>query len=84
VTEPGKLTEVRSPDAIATVTGLRPAFSTSGGTSDARFVKDHCPVVELGLVGRGLHAVDEAVPVSDIRKASTGDLRPQVLRDWFV
>ena len=53
-------------DAVETVTGRRPALSTGGGTSDARFVKDHCPVVELGLVGRTMHEVDERTPVADI------------------
>ncbi|HBG98355.1 MAG TPA: succinyl-diaminopimelate desuccinylase [Rhodobacteraceae bacterium] len=80
VTEPGPFTE-QVADAIATVTGARPAFSTTGGTSDARFVKDHCPVVELGLVGRGLHEVDEAVPASDIEKLAA--IYAQVLRGWF-
>lgn len=53
-------------DAIERVTGRRPALSTSGGTSDARFIKDHAPVVEFGLVGTTMHQVDEAVPVADL------------------
>jgi len=52
--------------AIAEVTGRTPALSTSGGTSDARFIKDHCPVVEFGLVGTTMHAADERVPLSDL------------------
>jgi succinyl-diaminopimelate desuccinylase len=48
-------------------TGLDPALSTSGGTSDARFVKDHCPVVEFGLVGKTMHQVDERVEVAQIQ-----------------
>ncbi len=42
---------------------MTPEYSTSGGTSDARFVKDHCPVVEFGLVGKTMHQVDERVEV---------------------
>jgi succinyl-diaminopimelate desuccinylase len=53
-------------EAIERETGRRPALSTSGGTSDARFIKDHCPVVEFGLVGKTMHQVDE--------HASTGDI----------
>ena len=47
--------------SVKTETGKDPALSTSGGTSDARFVKDHCPVVEFGLVGKTMHQVDERV-----------------------
>ena len=52
--------------AIREVTGLEPKFSTGGGTSDARFLKDYCPVVEFGLVGDTLHQIDERVPVADL------------------
>lgn len=52
--------------AIAAETGARPALSTNGGTSDARFIKDYCPVVEFGLVGQTMHQVDERVPVADL------------------
>lgn len=52
--------------AIETVTGRRPELSTSGGTSDARFIKDYCPVVEFGLVGKTMHQVDERVAVEDL------------------
>jgi succinyl-diaminopimelate desuccinylase len=54
--------------AVAEVTGRKPALSTSGGTSDARFIKDHCPVVEFGLVGTTMHATNERVPVADLQK----------------
>ena len=54
--------------AVAEVTGRKPALSTSGGTSDARFIKDYCPVVEFGLVGTTMHATDERVPVADLQK----------------
>ena len=53
-------------DAVAEVTGRRPALSTSGGTSDARFIKDFCPVIEFGLVGKTMHQVDEHVPAVDL------------------
>jgi succinyl-diaminopimelate desuccinylase len=53
-------------DAVEAETGLRPELSTGGGTSDARFIKNFCPVVEFGLVGQTMHKVDEHVPVSDL------------------
>jgi succinyl-diaminopimelate desuccinylase len=53
-------------DAIAEVTGRTPDLSTGGGTSDARFVKNYCPVVEFGLVGQTMHKVDECVAVDDL------------------
>lgn len=65
ITEPGAFTAILS-DAVADVTGAAPEFSTGGGTSDARFIKNYCPVAELGLVGESMHKVDEQVPVADI------------------
>jgi succinyl-diaminopimelate desuccinylase len=53
-------------DAVETVTGRRPALSTGGGTSDARFIKNFCPVVEFGLVGQTMHKVDECVSTEDV------------------
>ena len=52
--------------AIETVTGLTPKQSTAGGTSDARFIKDYCPVVEFGPVGTTMHQVDENIPVAEL------------------
>jgi len=52
--------------AVTEVTGVTPEFSTSGGTSDARFIKDVCPVAEFGLVGQTMHKVDERVPLTDL------------------
>jgi succinyl-diaminopimelate desuccinylase len=52
--------------AIAEVTGRQPELSTSGGTSDARFIKDHCPVVEFGLVNATMHKIDECVAIADL------------------
>lgn len=65
ITEPGPFVDlVRS--AIEAETGRLPRLSTTGGTSDARFIKDHCPVIEFGLVGKTMHMVDERVDVDDI------------------
>jgi len=52
--------------AVEAVIGRRPQLSTTGGTSDARFIKDYCPVVEFGLVGRTMHMVDERVAVAEL------------------
>jgi succinyl-diaminopimelate desuccinylase len=65
ITKPGPFTDLAAA-AIAEVTGRQPRFSTTGGTSDARFIKDYCPVLEFGLVGQTMHAVDECVPVADL------------------
>ena len=65
-TEPSPFTDVVV-GAVAEVTGKAPKLSTSGGTSDARFIKDYCPVVEFGLVGQTMHAIDECVPVKDLQ-----------------
>ncbi len=65
VTEPGAFVDILQ-DAIHAETGRRAGLSTTGGTSDARFIKDHCEVIEFGLVGRTMHQVDEHVAVADI------------------
>ena len=65
ITKPGPFVEMIA-STIGEITGKRPELSTSGGTSDARFIKDYCPVIEFGLVGQTMHAVDERAPVSDI------------------
>jgi succinyl-diaminopimelate desuccinylase len=65
VTKPGRFVDVVS-GAIAEVTGRQPELSTSGGTSDARFVKDYCPVVEFGLVNATMHKIDECVAAADL------------------
>jgi succinyl-diaminopimelate desuccinylase len=65
VTKPGVFTDL-AVAAITEVTGRKPHLSTSGGTSDARFIKDYCPVLEFGLVGQTMHAVDERTPVADL------------------
>ena len=53
-------------DAIKEATGQVPKLSTSGGTSDARFIKDYCPVIEFGLVGQTMHQVDERTALADL------------------
>ena len=65
VTKPGPFTDLAAA-AIAEITGIKPNLSTTGGTSDARFIKDYCPVLEFGLVGQTMHAVDERTPVADL------------------
>jgi succinyl-diaminopimelate desuccinylase len=65
VTQPGPFTDLAA-GAIAEVTGRKPKLSTTGGTSDARFIKDYCPVLEFGLVGQTMHQVDERTAVSDL------------------
>ena len=68
--------------SVAAETGVTPEYSTSGGTSDARFVKDHCPVVEFGLVGRTMHQVDERVEVAQIHQLKA--IYGRILRDYFA
>jgi succinyl-diaminopimelate desuccinylase len=65
VTEPDRFTNLVS-DAVIARTGLRPELSTSGGTSDARFIRAYCSVVELGLVGATVHMVDERIALADL------------------
>jgi len=67
VTKPGAFTDL-AVAAIEEVTGRKPELSTSGGTSDARFIASYCPVIEFGLVGQTMHQVDECTPVSDLEK----------------
>jgi succinyl-diaminopimelate desuccinylase len=67
--------------SIEAVIGRRPALSTSGGTSDARFIKDYCPVVEFGLVGQTMHMVDERVAVEDLETLTA--IYQRFLEDWF-
>ncbi len=65
LTRPGPFTDL-AVDAIAEVTGRKPELSTSGGTSDARFISRYCPVIEFGLLGQTIHQVDERASVADI------------------
>ncbi len=67
--------------AVAEVTGLEPKLSTTGGTSDARFIKDYCPVVEFGLVGQTMHMVDERVAVADLETLTR--IYETFIERWF-
>lgn len=81
LTQPGPETDIVV-ETVAERMQARPALTTGGGTSDARFIKDHCPVVELGLVGDTMHQVDERVPVEDIR--SLAEIYLAVLQRFFT
>ncbi|MEC9244520.1 MAG: succinyl-diaminopimelate desuccinylase [Pseudomonadota bacterium] len=81
LTRDEKLVETLSA-SVEAVVGVRPELSTSGGTSDARFIKDYCPVVEFGLVGQTMHMVDERVALSDLETLTQIYLR--FLEDWFA
>jgi succinyl-diaminopimelate desuccinylase len=81
VTHPGKFTDLLS-GAIQRVTGKTPEFSTTGGTSDARFIKDHCPVAELGLAGATMHKVDECASLEDIEILTR--IYQAILEDYFA
>ncbi|WP_371169405.1 succinyl-diaminopimelate desuccinylase [Aliiroseovarius sp. 2305UL8-7] len=81
VTPPGPLSRLIA-DAAESETGLRPKASTTGGTSDARFVKNICPVVEFGLVGKTMHEVDERVEVTQIPQLKS--IYARIIRDYFA
>ena len=81
LTPPGALSDLVS-NAVEAETGRRPELSTTGGTSDARFVKSHCPVVEIGLVGHRMHQVDERVWMQDIHDLKR--IYSRILRDYFA
>ncbi len=80
LTRPGVLVDTLAA-AIKAETGRTPALSTGGGTSDARFIKDLCPVVEFGLVNATIHAVDEHVPVADLERLTA--IYQRFLADYF-
>jgi succinyl-diaminopimelate desuccinylase len=67
--------------SVKAVIGRKPALSTSGGTSDARFIKDYCPVVEFGLVGKTMHMVDERVALADLETLT--QIYQRFIEDWF-
>ncbi|MDA5637820.1 MULTISPECIES: succinyl-diaminopimelate desuccinylase [Agrobacterium] len=68
--------------AVEAVTGKEPKLSTTGGTSDARFIKDYCPVVEFGLVGQTMHMVDERVAVADLEMLTR--IYETFIERWFA
>lgn len=81
LTPPGELSSLIA-NAVKAETGRTPEPSTSGGTSDARFVKDHCPVVEFGLVGKTMHQVDERVEVAQIHALKS--IYSRILHSYFA
>ncbi|MEL6205145.1 MAG: succinyl-diaminopimelate desuccinylase [Pseudomonadota bacterium] len=81
LTPPGDLSALVS-RAVEGETGITPVLSTTGGTSDARFVKSHCPVVEFGLVGQTMHQVDERVAIADIERLKA--VYTRILREYFA
>ncbi|MEP4980991.1 succinyl-diaminopimelate desuccinylase [Ascidiaceihabitans sp.] len=81
ITPPGALSNLVSA-AVQAETNIVPQLSTTGGTSDARFVKAHCPVVEFGLVGQSMHQVDEHVQVAHIHQLKS--IYGRILRDYFT
>ena len=70
LTQPGQFTDLVVA-SIEEVTGRKPDLNTGGGTSDARFITNYCPVLEFGLVGQTMHQVDERTPVADLEKLTT-------------
>lgn len=81
VTPLGKFSDLVS-NSVYEETGLHPEASTSGGTSDARFIKDYCPVVEFGLVGKTMHQVDERVSVEQINKLKL--IYTRIMKNYFT
>lgn len=80
LTAPGPLSDLVS-DAVVAETGRRPVLTTGGGTSDARYIKDMCPVIEFGLVGATMHQVDECAAVEEI--AGLSRIYARILRGFF-
>ena len=81
ITPPGALSELVA-RAVQVETNRTPEMSTSGGTSDARFVQHHCPVVEFGLVGKTMHQVDERVEIAQIHQLKS--IYTRILSDYFT
>lgn len=81
ITPPGALSDLVAA-AVKAETGRMPELSTTGGTSDARFIKSHCPVVEIGLVGKTMHQVDERVDIDQIHQLKA--IYSRILNDYFT
>ena len=81
MTAPGPLSDLVA-RAVEAETGVQPELSTTGGTSDARFIRAHCPVVEFGLVGQSMHQVDEHVQVAHIQQLKA--VYGRILKDYFA
>ena len=80
ITPPGELSDLIS-KAVKQELGVTPKLSTTGGTSDARFIKDMCPVTEFGLVGKTMHAVDEKVETKQINQLK--EIYTRILEAYF-
>jgi succinyl-diaminopimelate desuccinylase len=80
LTKPGPFVDLTA-EAVTEVTGQEPARSTAGGTSDARFIKNYCPVVELGLIGRTAHQIDERVATTDLETLT--EIYRRILEKYF-
>jgi succinyl-diaminopimelate desuccinylase len=80
LTAPGPFVDIAR-RAVAAVTGRTPKLSTSGGTSDARFIKNYCPVIEFGLLGQTMHKVDEHVSTADL--AALTSIYRRILDSYF-
>ena len=81
ITKPGAFTDL-AVAAIKEVTGRTPELNTGGGTSDARFIVNYCPVIEFGLVGKSMHAIDERTPVADLEQLTA--IYRSVLQRYFA
>ena len=81
LTPPGPLSQLLE-RACKAVLGRTPELSTTGGTSDARFIRYHCPVIEFGLVSQTMHKVDERASIADIRRLV--DIYAAMLEDFFA
>jgi succinyl-diaminopimelate desuccinylase len=81
MTEPGPFVSVMA-DAVAAETGVTPKLDTGGGTSDARFIKDYCPVVEFGPINQTIHQANENIPVKDLELLTR--VYRRMLDDWFA
>jgi len=81
LTEPGALSGLIQ-DAVEEITGAKPVLSTTGGTSDARFIRAFCPVVEFGLTGETMHKVDENVRIADIEQLTA--IYQRILEQFFA
>ena len=80
LTAPGTLSQLIT-DAVKKITGRTVELSTSGGTSDARFIKNHCPVSEFGLVNKTMHKVDECVSLEELDQLTK--IYSEILRAFF-
>jgi succinyl-diaminopimelate desuccinylase len=80
LTPPGRFSDLIS-TAVETVCGERPGLSTTGGTSDARFIKDYCPIAEFGLISQTMHKTDERVAIADLARLT--DIYHAVLEGFF-